>query len=302
MKYLLVATLLALSGNAWACSCWGTVSIERTIATHPLLIEGQVTSAGREGATLRVTRVLKGSVSSNTIDIENSLCYQSLDTEMMEPGHTYILPLPERADGLYAPMEPSNGRHVMPGCAESGLELVNGKLYTFEQTIGVQRRPRLYGDYSHFVRWRPLAEVTAIFGLFVLSSLGLALKGVGPVGALVLLGVCVALPVVFVRSPAELRRKLMVLILALPSLWILIGLWGAVFRSDVSSEDEPFRYTDWHSYPPLIGVVFLFSFAAVWIKRAPASWAFSVPYSLLNGYFAAVMCLLAEAAMTGALI
>src|SRR5215475_14371930 len=119
MKYLLVATLLVMSGNAWACTCWGTASIERTIATNPLLIEGQLTSVGLEGATLRVRRVLKGSVTSSTIDIQNSLCYQSLDTELMELGHTYILPLPERADGLYGAWEPSNGRHVMPACAES---------------------------------------------------------------------------------------------------------------------------------------------------------------------------------------
>jgi hypothetical protein len=118
--------------------------------------------------------VLKGSVSSNSIDIERSLCYQSLDTEMMELRHTYILPLPERAVGQYGDLgEPSNGRHVMPGCAESGLELVDGKLYTFEQTSGVQRRPRLYGEYSHFLRWRPLAEVTAIFGILFLTSLGM---------------------------------------------------------------------------------------------------------------------------------
>src|SRR5262245_48888642 len=63
---------------------------------------------------------------------------------------------------------------------------------------------------------------------------------------------------------------------ALPTLWALIGLWGAVFRSDIASDGEPFHYTDWHSYPPLIGLVFFLSYAVICIKRAPASWAFSV--------------------------
>jgi hypothetical protein len=32
---------------------------------------------------------------------------------------------------------------------------VDGKLYTFEETIGAQRRLQHYGDYSQFVHWLP---------------------------------------------------------------------------------------------------------------------------------------------------
>jgi hypothetical protein len=254
---------------------------------------------GPEGATLRVSKVLKGSVTSNTIKIEDSLCYASLTTSDMKPQHTYILPLPEHADGLYAEKEPSNGRYVMPGCAHSGMELRDGKLYTFELTNNGRRRLQFFGEYSHFVGWRPVAEVTANFKIFLLASLGIAFMQIGPVGGLVLFGICVALAVVFLRSAPELRRRLIVLVVTLPILWMLIGLSGAAFRSDISPVGEPPYHPSWQSYPPLIGLVLFFSFAVIYIKRIPASWSFSVPYSLVNAYFAVMMFLFSEAGITG---
>ena len=62
MRYLLVVALLLTSAQAWSCSCLGTSSIEKTIATHPNLVEAQVLSASGSEATLRVTRVLKVSI------------------------------------------------------------------------------------------------------------------------------------------------------------------------------------------------------------------------------------------------
>ena len=62
MRYLLVVALLLTSAQAWSCSCFGTSSIEKTIATHPNLVEAQVLSASGSEATLRVTRVLKVSI------------------------------------------------------------------------------------------------------------------------------------------------------------------------------------------------------------------------------------------------
>ena len=70
------------------------------------------------------------------------MCYQTLYTGIMELQHTYILPLDEPAIGQYA----------LPGCAQSGLELVAGSLYTFEQASGAARRTRFYKRYSSFLR------------------------------------------------------------------------------------------------------------------------------------------------------
>ena len=70
----------------------------------------------------------------------------------MEPQHTYVLPLGEPAAGKEAQRERKvgevtvtvgelkEGQYQTPGCAESGFELVDGKLYTFEQTTGVRRQ------------------------------------------------------------------------------------------------------------------------------------------------------------------
>ncbi len=59
----------------------------------------------------------------------------------MKVGHTYVLPLD-------APVE---GRYELAQCAHSGLELINGDLYTFEQRgIGVDRRLQFYASYVTF--------------------------------------------------------------------------------------------------------------------------------------------------------
>src|SRR5215469_6291083 len=112
MKYIFAALLPLLCPNAWACSCFGTASIERTIADHPVLVEAQVVSAGRGSATLRVKKVFKGLVTSETITVEQSMCYASLYPEIMEAQHMYILPLEQG----------SGGQYEMAGCAHSGLE------------------------------------------------------------------------------------------------------------------------------------------------------------------------------------
>lgn len=99
MKYLLAATLLIMSAQAWSCSCFGTSSIRETIATHPNLVEVQAVSVSGNEATLRVTRVLKGTVSPSTIQVGHWMCYACLYPELMKPQHTYVLPLGEPAAG-----------------------------------------------------------------------------------------------------------------------------------------------------------------------------------------------------------
>jgi hypothetical protein len=99
MKYLPAATLLIMSAQAWSCSCFGTSSIRETIATHPNLVEVQAVSVSGNEATLRVTRVLKGTVSPSTIQVGHWMCYACLYPELMKPQHTYVLPLGEPAAG-----------------------------------------------------------------------------------------------------------------------------------------------------------------------------------------------------------
>jgi len=153
-----LAVMLFISAKAWPCSCIGIASIEETVSSLPLLVEAEVVSLERTdspqygpqvlSATLRVVRVLKGSVSSATITIEQLMCYASLYPELMKMRHIYVLPL----------SEPQNGRYAMAMCARSGMELINGKLYTFEQTRGSRRRLQFYMKYSDFqLRHRKLS-------------------------------------------------------------------------------------------------------------------------------------------------
>jgi hypothetical protein len=152
MKNLVATILLFWSANAWSCTCLGTASIEETIANQPILVVAQVVRLERvtselygsqvDGVTLKVIKKLKGSVTSDTITVEHSVCYASLYPELMKVGHTYVLPL----------SEPINrGRNQMAECAHTGMELIAGKLYTFEQAKGLERRLQFYKNYSEFL-------------------------------------------------------------------------------------------------------------------------------------------------------
>ncbi len=142
MRYLFIVLLLGMSSNAWSCSCIRTASIEEAIAGQPILVEAQVVSFGQDGATLRVRKVLKGAVAEDTILVGDSMCYESLDLRLMELQHTYILPL----------SAPTNGLYELVGCAQSGLELADGRLYKFGDTSGPRWRLRFYKRYSDFQR------------------------------------------------------------------------------------------------------------------------------------------------------
>lgn len=138
--------------NAWSCSCFGIASIDETIAQHPILVEAQVVSLeevhtpqyGRQAhsVTLAVKKNLKGALSKKTFVLEDSMCYTSLYLDLMREGHTYVLPL--------ATLQ--NGRYRLADCAHSGLELIDGKLYAFEQTKGIDRKLKFYRTYEDFQR------------------------------------------------------------------------------------------------------------------------------------------------------
>jgi hypothetical protein len=149
-KIIATSLVLLASPQAWACSCFGTASIDKAVATHPVLVEGEVISLeeanspefGRQvySATLRVKKNLKGAASSETIVVEHLDCYASLYPALMEIRHTYVLPLTRT----------ENGRYSMAQCAHSGMELVGDKLYTFEQTTGLGRKRVFFKQYSAF--------------------------------------------------------------------------------------------------------------------------------------------------------
>jgi hypothetical protein len=110
------------------------------IAGQPILVEGQVVSLEQTNspefgkwtlsATLRVAKVLKGSVGSDEITVVHWMCSASLTPDVMEMHHTYVLPLDGAAQerpGLEAPIAilgSAPGQYTMAGCAHSGLELI----------------------------------------------------------------------------------------------------------------------------------------------------------------------------------
>lgn len=152
MKYLVASMMLFCSMNAWACSCLNISSIEETIATYPVLVEAQVLSLEQtismeygtlvHSAKLKVLRTLKSPIAIQVITVEASPCSSSLDINLMKLGHTYILPLSMPIKGW---------KFEMAGCAHSGMELVSGKLYTFEQDKWPNRRLQFYKNYSDFL-------------------------------------------------------------------------------------------------------------------------------------------------------
>lgn len=312
VKYLLVLALLLQSTQAWSCTCFGTASIEETIATHPNLVEAQVENVSFDEVTLRVSRVLKGRVTSSTIQIGHWMCYASLYPKLMKLNHTYVLPLGEPAAELrpaeetepgvaiISVGEPKPGEYTMPGCAESGFELADGRLYTFEPTIGEQRRLQRYGDYSYFLRWRPIIEVLAMLSLFFLTSLEFVAERLGPVLAIILLVLCICAPAIMLaRLTAEQRRRLMAFVFALPVLWLLIGLCGCVLRYPDLSSIPPVHDPGGPIFLPLAGLVLFFCFAVIFSLRLSVGRAFAASYSLVNAYFAVMMCLFSVMAIGG---
>lgn len=92
--------------------------------------------------TLRVKKVLKGAIHSETIIVQHWWCYASLYPELMKVQHTYVLPLGKA----------ENGRYSLAQCAHSGMELIDGKLYTFEHGNAIERTFKFYKTYSDFQR------------------------------------------------------------------------------------------------------------------------------------------------------
>jgi hypothetical protein len=206
LNFVSSALLLFLPALAWACTCAGTAPIEVAIASHPILVQGRVISLDQSeseafgklthSATLRVSKVLKGSVSSNDITVVHVMCYASIYPANMEVDHDYVLPLASRSPEVpveqgaaVALLAPEPGQYEMAGCAQSGLELVDGNLYAFQYDKGLQRRKEQYMSYATFRIWWPLAQA-AVFSFAVIwglhSEFGLAFLGISLVVGIVI--------------------------------------------------------------------------------------------------------------------
>lgn len=185
MNYVFGLFLLFTSTVVWSCTCMGTAPIEMAIAGHPILVEGQVVSLEQVdsqdfgkltlSATLRVIKVLKGSVDSDEVTVVHAMCYASVYPGNMEMNHTYVLPLTMPAPGRQAANDgfavavigPAPGQYEMAGCAHSGLELDDGVLYSFDYDMGGRRQLKRYMSYSAFRVWWPVAQAGLVSIAFV---------------------------------------------------------------------------------------------------------------------------------------
>jgi hypothetical protein len=160
---------------------------------YPNVVEGQVIGHETLSVTLRVGKVLRGSVHSDEITVVHTGCYVSLPPEDMELGHTYVLPLPEpEPESTREPLRPGwtvmvesgpePGQYAMPVCTHSGLELIDGTLYTFEHERGGQRRLQRYMSYPVFQGWVGLLvvidSIAALYQRFGLVALLVTLVSV----------------------------------------------------------------------------------------------------------------------------
>jgi hypothetical protein len=101
----------------------------------------------------------------------------------------------------------------------------------------------------------------------------------------------------FVRQQAGTRRRLLSLVVALPAIWILMGLWGAVFWFDWAHPKTP--NPRWITYPPLAALFLSLMAVAYFCIRLRGARTFAAAYGLINIYFTLSMYLLSEMAVTG---
>lgn len=169
MKCLTLTLLLfVLSTKAWACSCFGIASIDKVIARSPILVEGQVVARKEvnskeyglqvHSVTLQIKKQLKGNISTKNIVVYHTMCYVSLYLELMKVGHVYVLPLELMEAGnidTFRPDSPEYEQYQLAMCAHSGMEFIDGKLYTFEHSEkgnGLERELKFYKEYINFQR------------------------------------------------------------------------------------------------------------------------------------------------------
>jgi hypothetical protein len=123
--------------------------------------------------------------------------------------------------------------------------------------------------------------------------------GLGAIYLVVPLAVCiVCLVVTFPRKDPAARRRLAPFLVALPILWILVGLWGQVFWCDwqhTTNQCGP----AWKHAGPDVGLVLFLVTATTFIWRARGARWFAVAYTIVNAYFVFAMSVLSSMAVTG---
>jgi hypothetical protein len=123
--------------------------------------------------------------------------------------------------------------------------------------------------------------------------------GLGAIYVVVPLAVCVvSLVVTFPGKDPAARRRLVPFLIALPMIWILVGLWGKLFWCDwqhTTNQCGP----AWKHLGPNLGIVLFLVTAAVFVWRAHGARRFAVAYTIVNAYFVFAMSVLSSMAVTG---
>ena len=87
------------------------------------------------------------------------------------------------------------------------------------------------------------------------------------------------------------------MMLALPTIWILIGLWGGLFWFDAKVSKPPI--SDWYFFPLVTGLVAYLASVAFFAWRLKGLRWIAAGYSLLNLYFTLFMYALSAMAISG---
>ncbi|HSY81856.1 MAG TPA: hypothetical protein VK807_08845 [Gemmatimonadaceae bacterium] len=123
--------------------------------------------------------------------------------------------------------------------------------------------------------------------------------GLGAIYVVAPLAVCVVfLVVAFPRKDPAARRRLTAFLVALPVIWILIGLWGQLFWCDwqhTTNQCGP----QWKQFGPDVGIVLFLVTAVAFVWRARGARRFAVAYTMVNAYFVLAMSVLSSMAVTG---
>lgn len=110
---------------------------------------------------------------------------------------------------------------------------------------------------------------------------------------LLLLGMVVSLR----RAPKGSWRRLLPVIVALPAIWIFVGLWAGMFWYDWAHPGP--RNPAWVVFPVIIAPWLSILIAGFFLIRIAGVRLFTACYAVVNLYFTLAICLLAGMAISG---
>ena len=159
-RKLIAGVLLVVAPSySMACSCFGISSIGEALSDSDDVIVGRILSTNSlsfdgdtwtpEGVEIEVLKALKGDLRGTVFVATMSLCYQSFAARRFKAGETYVLPLTPPSDWgddadaisiLPTPSTEPKGRWFeLPWCSHSGLALIDGRLYTNDDSADEAR-------------------------------------------------------------------------------------------------------------------------------------------------------------------